>query len=185
MKQIENSKWNTLPYVLILAVTVLRLAVSHPYNLVPVFSCLLFFGACRPIREFILPLLVLVGLDIFLTSHRYGQVLTFGDAVTWLWYLGAMFLGAALLNKSVSIVRMPSTSLAASVSFFLASNFTVWAEWGIYPKTLGGLGTCYIAALPFFRNSIVSETACSLLIISVFRYRQSFLLNRRIQASCS
>ena len=47
--------------------------------------------------------------------------------------------------------------------FFLVSNFAVWAEWQMYPRTLAGLGACYVAALPFFRSSLTSELCFSLL----------------------
>jgi hypothetical protein len=71
------------------------------------------------------------------------------------------------------------------VSFFVVSNFTVWAEWGMYPKSLAGLGACYFAALPFFRNSIVSETACCLLILGVVHYSDGLMQARRVQGACS
>ena len=166
MKKSVSGNAILLPYLLVLAVVILRLTVSHPYNFVPVFSCLLFFGAWRPVREFAMPLLSLIGVDIFLTTHQYGFAVTSGDAITWLSYLGAMFLGAAMLGKSISTGRVVGASLMASVSFFAASNFMVWAEWGMYPKTRGGLGACYVAALPFLRNSLAAETVCSLLIVA-------------------
>jgi Family of unknown function (DUF6580) len=185
MKRLAIGNSILLPYLLILAVAVLRLSVSHSYNFIPVFACLLFFGACRPAREFAIPVLILTGVDIFLTTHRYGYPLTGGHAITWIWYLGAMFLGGAMLGKSILNGRVLGSSLLISVSFFVASNLIVWAEWGMYPKTLGGLGACYIAALPFFRNSIVSETVCSLAIFAVVRYSNAFALGRRIQEACS
>ena len=174
-----------LPYILILAVAVLRLTVSHPYNFVPVFACLLLFGACRPSREFATPLLALIGIDIFLTTHRYGYALTGGHAVTWIWYLGAMFLGAAMLGNSISPRRVLGSSLIASISFFVVSNFTVWAEWGMYQKTLSGLGACYIAALPFFRNSIVSEAIFSVLIFTLAYVSENYMPAPRMRSTCS
>jgi hypothetical protein len=49
-------------------------------------------------------------------------------------------------------------ALASSVSFFLVSNFVVWAAWnGMYPKTLAGLLTCYTAGIPFFRGTVESD----------------------------
>ena len=184
MKRIETKNSILLPYLLIFGTALLRLAVGHPYNFIPIFTCLLFFGACRPARELAAPFLALIGVDIFLTTHQYGFALTSGHAITWIWYLGAMFLGGAILRNSISTGRVLGASLLASGSFFVASNFTVWAEWGMYAKTWGGLGACYIAALPFFRNSIVSETVCSLLIFAFFRYRESLVL-RRVQTVCS
>jgi hypothetical protein len=185
MKQLLSGNSILLPYILMLGVAVLRITVSHPYNFVPVLSCLLFFGACRPGREFAMPFLALVGVDVFLTTHQYGFALTGGHAVTWICYLGAMFLGGAMLGNSISAGRVLGSSLLASVTFFVVSNFTVWAEWGIYPKTLGGLGACYFAALPFFRNSIVSETVCSLLILALVRSSEELMQARRMQGACS
>jgi hypothetical protein len=185
MKRIESNNWIALPYLLILVAAFLRLTVSHPYNFIPVFSCILFFGANRPKREFPIPLLALIGVDVFLTAHRYGYAVTGDQAVTWIWYLVVMILGAAVLGTTVSIPRVMGASLLASVSFFLASNFAVWAAWGMYPKTWSGLGVCYIAALPFFRNGIVSEVVFSLLIFTVARYGEAFVPAARLQRSCS
>jgi hypothetical protein len=185
MKKLASGRAILLPYILVLAVVILRLTLRHPYNFVPVFSGLLFFGAWRPAREFAMPLLALVGVDIFLTTHQYGFALTSGYAVTWLCYLGAMILGAAILGKSISAGRVVGASLLASVSFFASSNFTVWAEWNMYPKTWGGLGACYIAAIPFFRNSLVAETVCSLLIFAIVRSSESLRQHRSMLGTSS
>jgi hypothetical protein len=181
MKRLESRNLFVLPYLLIFGAAILRLTISHPYNFVPIFACLLFFGANRPKREFAIPLLLLIGVDIFLTTHRYGYALTSGHAVTWMWYLAAAFLGAAMLRNSQSTGRVLGASLLASVSFFLASNFAVWAMWGMYAKTMSGLGTCYIAALPFFRNSLLSETTFSLLIFALGKYSAALVPARRMQ----
>jgi hypothetical protein len=41
-------------------------------------------------------------------------------------------------------------------SFFLVSNYAVWASGDMYPRTLAGLGACFAAAVPFYRNDLVS-----------------------------
>ena len=185
MKWLGNRNSILLSYLFILGAALSRLTVSHPYNFIPIFSCLLFFGACRPMREFPIPILALVGVDIFLTTHRYGYALTSDHAVTWIWYLAAMVLGAGMLRNSIEMGCVIGASSLASVSFFLASNFTVWVAWGMYPKTWSGLGTCYIAALPFFRNSVMSELVFSLLIFGLSRYSETFSANRQVQHTCA
>jgi hypothetical protein len=55
----------------------------------------------------------------------------------------------------------------------------------MYPKTLDGLRICYVAALPFFRNSIVSELAFSLLIFGLSRCSEAFMPVKRMQGACS
>ncbi len=179
MKRLVIGRIIWLPYFFIFAVIFLRLFVDHPYNFIPIFSCLLFFGACRPARECALPVLALVGVDAFLTTHQYGFALSTGHMVTWIWYLFAVTLGAAALGKSISVSRVLGSSLLASGSFFVASNFTVWAEWAMYPRTMAGLNACYVAALPFFRNSIVSETVFSLGIFLLAHFSEPLLQSFR------
>jgi hypothetical protein len=151
-------------YLLVLGVVLLRIELINPYNVVPVFSCLLFFAAVRPQRELVLPFCALVGADIFVTTHGHGYALTPDAVVTWAWYLLAILLGSGVLRNSRSLPRVAACSLLASVSFFLVSNYTVWAVWQMYPRTLVGLVACYAAALPFFRNSLTSELCSGVLL---------------------
>jgi hypothetical protein len=49
-------------------------------------------------------------------------------------------------------------ALASSVSFFLISNFAVWAAWPeMYPRSFNGLMMSYAAGLPFFRGTVESD----------------------------
>jgi hypothetical protein len=170
---------------LIAAVAVARLGFSHAYNLVPILAVLMFFGACRPAREFGIAVLGLIGLDIFITTHHYGFRLAPDQALTWAWYLVAVNLGAVALSKTISTRRIIGSSLFASVSFFVVSNFGVWFEWNMYPKTLSGLGACYAAALPFFRNSLLAELGCSVLLFGLARASQTLILGSRLKRVCS
>ena len=43
-------------------------------------------------------------------------------------------------------------------SFFLISNYAVWVGGTMYPRTLAGLAACYAAAIPFYRNDVLSTT---------------------------
>ena len=170
MKKLENGSLTVLPYILIMAAAFLRLAVDHPYNFVPLFSCILFFGANRPGREFPIPLLALMGVDVFLTTQHYGYAISGDHAFTWAWCMVVMMLGAGMLAAKITTPRILGASLSASVGFFDMSNFAVWSVWGMYPKTGVGLVTCYIAAIPFFSNSLAVETVCSLLLFTAARY---------------
>jgi uncharacterized protein DUF6580 len=48
-------------------------------------------------------------------------------------------------------------TLAASVVFFVITNFAVWAEAEMYPMTPGGLLSCYTAAIPFFHWTLLGD----------------------------
>jgi hypothetical protein len=64
--------------------------------------------------------------------------------VTWAWYAAILLLGSQL-RENRSWLRIGGAALASSASFFVVSNFAVWACWNMYPKTLSGLMTCYAA----------------------------------------
>jgi hypothetical protein len=185
MKNLFIGRSILAPYLLIVAIAVMRLEFTHPYNLVPVFSALLFFGACRPVREFGIAVLGLIGLDIFITTHHYGYKLAPDQTLTWMWYLVAVNLGALALSKKISMRRIVASSLFVSISFFVISNFSVWFEWNMYPKTLSGLAACYVAALPFFRNTVVAEVLCSVLLLGLARYSHALILGTRLRRACS
>ncbi len=162
-------------YLLIAIVVVLRLAVSAPWNVVPVFSCILLFGATRPRRESLIPIAALIGVDVFLTTRYYHYPVSIDQAVTWVWYVLVMLLGGAALRRTLAMGPGVCAAMSASAGFFLISNFAVWASWNMYPKTLSGLATCYLAALPFFRNSLISEAVSSALIFGVWQYYRALV----------
>ncbi len=145
-----------LAYALVLAVIVARI-VFRPLAFAPVGPALLFFGAYLPRRWMWVPLALLAATDVYLTRSSYGYPFTADILVTWVWYAAILWVGGAVLKGKVRPLRVGAATLAASVSFFVISNFAVWAVWNMYPKTLGGLAACYVAALPFFRNQFISD----------------------------
>jgi hypothetical protein len=67
-----------------------------------------------------------------------------------------LWLGTKL-RENAKPLPVIGAALASSVSFFLFSNFAVWAAYDMYPKNLGGLLTSYTLALPFFRNAVEGD----------------------------
>jgi len=144
-----------LAYVFVVLAVVLRF-LSVPVAFTSVAASLLYFGARQSRRRMWIPLALLVGADIVLTRMVYAYPLSADHLVTWAWYAAVLLLGGKLKENS-SALRVGGAALAASVSFFLLSNFAVWVVWEMYPKTLAGLGACYVAALPFFRHSLAGD----------------------------
>ena len=128
-----------------------------PFSFMPVAASLLYFGARMPRRQMWIPVALLVASDVYLTRVTYAYPLTADHLVTWAWYAAMLLLGSVLI-EGFSAVRIGAASLTASVSFFLISNFAVWMVWrDMYPKTVNGLMTCYVAGLPFFRTAVASD----------------------------
>jgi hypothetical protein len=147
-----------LAYVFVLVAVAVHLRFfAMPFSFTPVAAALLFFGARMPRKQMWIPVALLVASDVYLTRVTYAYPLTADHFVTWAWYAAMLLLGGVLI-KGFSALRIGAASLTASVSFFLISNFAVWMVWrDMYPKTVNGLMTCYVAGLPFFRAEVVSD----------------------------
>jgi hypothetical protein len=148
-----------MPAYLLLLVAVLSRVLPHAgwMNFTAVGGALLYFGARRSWREMLAPLAVLMAADYYLTVYAYHYTFRWEwYAMTWAWYAAAMALGRILLRSRTTVVRAGAAALLGPTSFFLLSNYAVWVGGGMYPRTLGGLGACYVAALPFYRNDLIS-----------------------------
>ncbi|RMF40381.1 MAG: hypothetical protein D6753_11860, partial [Planctomycetota bacterium] len=53
---------------------------------------------------------------------------------------------------------VPGGAVMATLAFYLLSNFAVWLHpMSGYPRTMAGLVECYVAAIPFVRNTLLSN----------------------------
>lgn len=154
----------------VLAVAARVLAGTGTFSLwgfTPVGASLLFFGSRMPRKHFWIPAALLIGSDVYLNLVAYKMAITWDQMIIWAWYVGACCIGL-LLRGRVKPLFVGGAALGSSVSFFLVSNFAVWLAGNIvYPKTLAGLGACYAAAIPFFRNDLVSTLVFSAIFFAV------------------
>ncbi len=129
-------------------------------NITAVGAGLLFFGARRPRLEAVVGAVVMAVTDVYLTRVVYGYPFhPRSYLVTWCWYAAAALIGSSLLRR-VTALRVIAVVFASATSFFLLSNFMVWfGSHRLYPHTVSGLEACYAAALPFYRNDLLS-TGC-------------------------
>lgn len=144
---------------LLLLVAVLTRVLPHAgmMNFSAVGGALLYFGARRPLRESIAPLAILMATDYYLTVFAYHYAFCWQAYLpTWAWYLAAMALGRLLLGSRATFARVAAAALLGPASFFLVSNFAVWASGGMYPRSLAGVAACYVAAIPFYCNDQLS-----------------------------
>ncbi len=147
---------------LVLLLAVLSRVLPHAFhatgmNITAVGGSLLFFGARRPRWQALIAMLTLAATDYYLTVYAYGFPFRVSSYLaTWAWYAAICLLGSGLLAKQTTALRVGAAVLASATSFFVLSNFMVWLGGGMYPMTLGGLGTCYVAAIPFYANDLIS-----------------------------
>jgi hypothetical protein len=154
-----------LPYLFVLLAIAVRFlpfmgplnVLPHAWHFTPVAAALLFFGARGSRRQMWIPLVLFAGTDIILTKFIYSYSLSWDTLVTFAWYAAILWLGTNL-RESSGPIRVTGAALASSVSFFLISNFAVWAAWSqMYPRNFNGLMMSYAAGIPFFRGTVESD----------------------------
>ena len=160
-------------YLLLLVAVLSRLllaAFPHPgwFNFTAVGGVLLYFGARRSWREMMPALGILMATDYSLTVFTYHYPFRWEAYVTtWAWYVAAMVLGRILLHSKTSLLRVAAGVVLGPTSFFILSNYAVWVGGTMYAHTPKGLVACYAAAIPFYRNDLLSTTLVAGLVFGV------------------
>lgn len=131
--------------------------LPHAWNFTPVVAMLLLAGAWMKGKQLWIPLAALFASDFALNLLVYHYPLRADQYFTWAAWAVVLGLSVGLLKGKVRTGRVVGTTLASSLLFYLISNFGVWITAAMYPLTLAGLGTCYIAGLPFYRNAAVGD----------------------------
>tara|TARA_E500000318_G_scaffold87376_1_gene84332 strand:+ start:374 stop:814 length:441 start_codon:yes stop_codon:yes gene_type:complete len=116
--------------------------LPHPPNFTPVIAIFMLSGGLS-----LLPLLITYMItDAVIGFHSYM-----------LWVYASLF----------AIAYFQRGAVFSSTLFFVVTNFAVWTG-GWYGYTLEGLLTCYIMAIPFFVNMLIS----TLIFAEMFKYVQ-------------
>lgn len=143
------------PRLLALATVILLAAASrllpHPPNFAPIAAMALFGGAYLRERwqALAVPLGAMAVSDVILGGHALLPLVYGCFALT-------VGIGMFLRSRK-TVAYIAGAALSSSLLFFIVTNFGVWAVGSLYPKTLAGLGAAYVAALPFFRNTIAGD----------------------------
>jgi hypothetical protein len=171
-----TARFNLL-LLLILAAAFSRL-IPHPFDFTPVGAIALFGAAYFSNKRvaFVVPLLAMWLSDIVIQNTIYAEAGHF-------WFYPGTFpynylafsltvpLGFLLLKK-IKIVTLISGGIAATVLFFLISNFGCWAGSAAYPQNPSGLLSCYAAGIPFFGNMLAGNLFYSALLFGAFEAAQ-------------
>ena len=86
----------------------------------------------------------------------------FHSLLIWTW--GSLALIGLISKFSKNILSRLFLSFLGAIIFYIISNFGVWFSGSLYQHSIEGLIQCYIMALPFFTNTLLSTIIFSLLI---------------------
>src|ERR1019366_4762522 len=122
--------------------------LPHPWNFTPLIAIGLFAGSqARFVTTGVLATLSALALSDAVMGFYSGFWYVYGAALI------PVLLGRLIRNRT-GVVAIVAAALGSSVSFFLVTNFMVWATGSLYPHTMAGLAICFTAGIPFYQNQL-------------------------------
>ena len=147
--------------LIIITFGILSRTIVHTPNFTPVLSMAFLGGMYLRGRQAVLvPLALMVVSDVILGLYP----LVF---LTWISIALISVLGL-WLKEQKSLANVVGGSIASAVIFFIVSNISPWLT--LYPHTVHGLQQCYTLAIPFFRSTLVSSVAYSLVFYAGYEW---------------
>lgn len=156
-----------IAFVLMFIASFSRL-IPHPLNFAPIAAIALFGGVYFDKKfAIIVPLASLVISDYFLGF--YSEIV---------WVYGSFALVGILglwLKNHKTLPMIAGTTFLGSIIFFIVTNFGSWLMMSdVYSRSFSGIINCYIAAIPFFRNSLAGDLFYVTVLFGVYELAVKF-----------
>ena len=161
------------PRALVPALIVLAAAmrlVPHPANFLPITAMALFAGArcANRSQAMLLVAATMLVSDLIIGFHS-TMIFVYGSLLL------TVLLGATLKERE-SVATLGASAVTSSLLFFAITNTGVWLVDGLYPHTAAGLMASFVAAIPFFENSLLADLFYTGVLFGAFE-----LFNRRLE----
>jgi len=173
-KLIKTLKREIFPISLILILALARL-IPHPPNFTPIVAVAIMSSYF--FRNMYLSFAMLI-IAMLLADSFIG----FYDNIFFV-YVALLFIVCIFykIGKKINFKNLFIYGFFGSLVFFVVSNFGVWAlgSHGAYDvpyeKNLKGLMECYVLAIPFFKNTLISTFlfTYSAYLANIFYFRIS------------
>jgi hypothetical protein len=125
--------------------------LPHPWNFTPILAIALYAGVqfAKLRTGLMATFLALLLSDVVMGLYR---------GMEWVYasWLIPLLIGRVVRRKPEA-VAIAIGALGSSLSFFLTTNFAVWAGGHRYAHTAAGLAACYTAAIPFYQNQLLGD----------------------------
>ena len=126
---------------------------------------------------FVIPLTALLLSDFVLGFYSHMEIVYGSFALV-------VCIGL-MLRRRRSPLRIACAALASSLVFFVMTNFGVWVFSSLYPKTMAGLVVCYVAAIPFFQNTLMGDALYTAILFGGFALAEKLFPAIRDRASAA
>ncbi len=140
-------------FTILVALCVVMRLMDHAANFAPVAAATLFAGFWFTRRGLALlfPFVAMGAGDALIGTYHPGIMAVVYAAMAF------PLVWRTVLRRRLSAARVGWCALFGSVAFFLTTNLAVWVFSPLYERTTAGLADCYVAAIPFFRNTVAAD----------------------------
>ena len=144
---------NILLFLSCVGIVLIFRIIPHPPNFTPVIALSLYIPIIFGLWS--LPFCI---LGFAITDYFVG----FHSLLIWTW--GSLVLVGLISKFSKNIINRLTLAFLGSLIFFALSNLGVWLAGSYYEPNIEGLITCYIMAIPFFTNTLISTMIFAIFI---------------------
>ncbi len=161
--------------ILLVSFAVLSRFLPHPVNFAPLGALGLYAGTFFVDKRYwLLPVVALLLSDALLGFYHWISML-----FVYAGFVFAVIIGRIGPGKKLSAFRFGMAVFLGANIFFILSNFGTWLSGTLYPLTLGGLVSCYIAAIPFYGNTLLGDLVYAGLLFGLHLSAQHFIANKQ------
>jgi len=161
VKAMKEKHLVTLIALSLIAVGVMMRLLPHPANFAPIAAIAIFGGAVLPKKAAVwVPLGAMMVSDAFIGFYSLMPLI-------WACYL-IIALASSHWLRPATLAKGVLVTVSSSVFFYAVTNFGVWLTSGMYAHNWAGIVSCYTLALPFFRNTFLSDAFYTALLFGVY-----------------
>jgi hypothetical protein len=145
----------------LIAIGIMLRVLPHPANFAPIAAISIFGGSVLPKKVAIwVPLGAMMISDAIIGFYSLMPLI-------WVCYL-IIALASCKWLRPASLLKGAILTVSSSVFFFVVTNFGVWLASGMYAHNWSGLVSCYTMALPFFRNTALSDAVYTAALFGIY-----------------
>ncbi len=181
----KQQQLSVLTAVILVLLAAISRVVMYPHNFSPMIGMAIFGGAVIKDKRlaFALPLFSMLLSDLMFEIFNiapgfwgWGQLVGYG--------IFALITVLAFNLRKITVLNVAGYSIMSSVIFFVLSNLAFFLIdnplYHTYTQDANGCIQCYIAALPFFRTSLVADLVYSGVLFGAYSLVQGFAFKKAI-----
>jgi hypothetical protein len=147
-----DNRQNFFLILILSAIVIAARLIPHLPNFSPLAAVILFSAFYTEDKKYlILPFIALLVSDFFIGFYHIGIMLAVYGSLALILFLGVW------AKKYKNIPNIITAALGSGLMFFLITNFAVWYFGSWYAHDIPGLALSYTMAIPFFKQTIISN----------------------------